>query len=126
MNKLLLALVIATPLTLGLSGCVIKINDDGIEHGYMNDNDDRAYKNRKHIAKIILGSSFMDAQDKLGVADFSETYREGEDTVRILFYRTQRLKKDGVTTKDECTFLHFVNGELIKTGMGSEIKAKAS
>lgn len=120
MKKLFLALVVATPLTLGLSGCVIKINDDGVESGYVNGNDDRSKKNRKYIAKVILGSSFMDIQNKLGVADFSETYSEDDKTVRVLFYRTQRQHKDGITTKDECTFLHFVNGELIKTGMGNE------
>lgn len=119
MNKLFLALVVAAPLTLGLSGCVIKINDDGIEHGYVTDNDDRAYKNRKRIAKVILGSSFMDMQKKLGVADFSETYKEGDNTVRVLYYRTQVQDKDGITTKDECTYLHFIDGELIKTGTGS-------
>ena len=119
MKKLFLALIIAAPLTMGLSGCVIKINDDGIENGYLNDNDDRAKKNRKYIAKVILGSSFMDMQKKLGVADFSETYREGDKTIRVLYYRTQRQNKDGITTKDECTFLYFVNGELIKTGTGT-------
>lgn len=119
MKKLFLALVVATPLTLGLSGCVIKINDDGVESGYVNGNDDRSKKNRKYIAKVILGSSFMDIQNKLGVADFSETYSEDDKTVRVLFYRTQRQHKDGITTKDECTFLYFVNGELIKTGMGN-------
>lgn len=120
MNKLLLALVVATPLTMGLSGCVIKIHDDGIEHGYLHDNDKRAYKNRKKIAKVILGSSFMDMQKKLGVADFSETYSDGDNTIRVLYYRTQAQNKDGITTKDECTFLHFNNGKLIKTGVGSQ------
>lgn len=121
MNKLLLALVVTAPLTMALSGCVIKINDDGIEHGYVKDNDDRAYKNRKKIAKVILGTSFMDIQEKLGVADFSETYKEEGKTIRVLYYRTQKLHKDGVTTKDECTYLYFVDGELIKTGMGETV-----
>lgn len=119
MNKLFLALIIATPLTMSLSGCVIKINDDGIERGYISDNDDRAYKNRKHIAKVVLGSTFIDINKKIGVADFSETYSEGDNTIRVLYYRTQTIKKDGITTKDECTFLYFKNGALIKTGIGS-------
>ena len=100
MKKSLIALLIAAPLAMSLSGCVIKINDDGIDHGFVGDSEDRTYKNRKRISKVQLGSSFMDLQEKLGVADFSETYKEGDDTVRVLYYRTQRKHKDGLTTKD--------------------------
>jgi hypothetical protein len=51
-------------------------------------------------------------QEKLGVADFSQTYAHNEQTIRVLFYRTQRKHKDGLTTKDECSILIFVDGEL--------------
>ncbi len=120
MKKSLLALLIAAPLAMTLSGCVIKINDDGIDHGFVSDSEDRTYKNRKRISKVQLGSSFIDMQEKLGVADFSETFSDGEDTVRVLYYRTQRKHKDGLTTKDECTFLQFVNGKLVETGNGGD------
>ena len=130
MKKSLIALLIAAPLAMTLSGCVIKINDDGIDHGFVSDSEDRTYKNRKKIAKVQLGASFMDMQEKLGVADFSETYSDGKDTVRVLYYRTQRKHKDGLTTKDECTFLQFINGKLVETGNGGEYvksgKEKAS
>ena len=118
MKKSILALLVAAPLALSLSGCVVKINDDGVDHGFMSDSEDRTYKNRKQIAKVQLGSSFADMQEKLGVADFSETYSANEATVRVLFYRTQRLHKDGLTTKDECTYLKFINGALVETGNG--------
>jgi hypothetical protein len=120
MKKTLVALLIAAPLAMTLSGCVIKINDDGVDHSFMGDSEDRTYKNRKNISKVQLGASFMDMQEKLGVADFSETYTDKEDTVRVLYYRTQRKHKDGLTTKDECTFLQFVNGELVETGNGGD------
>ena len=120
MKKTILALLIAAPLVMSLSGCVVKINDDGVDHGFMSDSEDRTYKNRKKISKVQLGTSFMDLQDKLGVADFSETYKNGEDTIRVLYYRTQRKHKDGLTTKDECTYLHFINGELVETGNGGD------
>ena len=77
MKKTILALLIAAPLAMSLSGCVVKINDDGVDHGFMSDSEDRTYKNRKKISKVQLGTSFMDLQDKLGVADFSETYKNG-------------------------------------------------
>jgi hypothetical protein len=120
MKKSIIALLIAAPLAMTLSGCVIKINDDGIEHGMVGDGEERTYENRKKISKIQLGTSFMDIQEKLGVSDFSETYAEGDNTVRVLYYRTQRKHKDGLTTKDECTFLQFINGQLVETGNGGD------
>jgi hypothetical protein len=120
MKKSIIALLIAAPLAMTLSGCVIKINDDGIEHGIAGSSEDRTYENRKKISKIQLGTSFMDIQEKLGVSDFSETYAEGDNTVRVLYYRTQRKHKDGLTTKDECTFLQFINGQLVETGNGGD------
>ena len=120
MKKSIIALLVAAPLAMTLSGCVIKINDDGMDHGFVGDNEDRTYKNREKIDKIQLGTSFMDIQEKLGVSDFSETYADGDSTVRVLYYRTQRKHKDGLTTKDECTFLQFINGQLVETGNGGD------
>jgi len=120
MKKLTLALLVALPLAFTLSGCVVKINDDGIDNGFVSDSEDRTYKNRKQIAKVQLGSSFADMQEKVGVADFSETYTNNDTTVRVLFYRTHRVHKDGLTTKDECTYLKFIDGKLIETGNGGE------
>jgi len=105
---------------MSLSGCVIKINDDGIEYGFVGDSEDRTYKKRKKIAKVQLGASFMDMQEKPGVSDFSETYANGDNTVRVLYYRTQRKHKDGLTTKDKCTFRQFINGKLVETDNGAD------
>jgi hypothetical protein len=120
MKRSLLVLLIALPLVSTLSGCVISVNDGEVEHSLMGNSEDRTYENRKEIAKIQLGSSFADMQEKLGVADFSQTYSLNEQTVRVLFYRTQRKHKDGLTTKDECTYLEFIDGELSQTGNGGE------
>jgi len=122
MKKSILALLVVAPIALTLSGCVVKINDDGIDHGFVGDSEDRTYKNRKQIAKVQLGTSFVDMQEKLGVADFSETYSDNDATVRVLYYRTQRVHKDGLTTKDECTYLKFTEGKLVETGNGGEFK----
>ncbi len=120
MKNSLLAILLAAPLTMALSGCVIKVNDDGIDHGFVSHSEDRAYKNREKIANVQIGATFMELYEQLGVADFSETYKEQNKTVRILYYRTQRKHKDGLTTKDECTFLQFVNGQLVETGNGAD------
>ena len=120
MKKSLLALVVALPLATTLSGCVISVNDGEVDHSLMGDSGDRSYENRKKIGKVKLSSSFADMQERLGVADFSETYTHNQQTIRVLYYRTQRKHKDGLTTKDECTYLEFVNGELTQTGNGDE------
>ncbi len=120
MKKLLLALIVVAPLSIGLSGCVISVHDGENDDGISTDFENRSLKNRKQISTIQLGSSFADIQGRLGVADFSEVYMQTDNTIRVLYYRTQRKHKDGLTTKDECTYLHFVNGELLETGNGSD------
>lgn len=122
MKKSLLALLVAAPLALSLTGCVISVNDDGVEHSFGSSHEDRSYKNRKNLENVQLSASIVDMQEKLGVADFSEAYSVNDKTVRVLYYRTQRKHKDGLTTKDECTFLEFVNGELVQTGNGGDYK----
>jgi len=122
MKKELLALLVAAPLVLSLTGCVIAVNDDGGEHRFNANHEDRSYTNRQKVNTILLGTSIIDMQEKLGVADFSEVYAVNEQTVRVLFYRTQRKHKDGLTTKDECTYLEFINGALAQTGSGGDYK----
>ena len=120
MKKSLLALLIVTPIAFCLHGCVIKINDDGAEYGIVSDSEKRTYKNRRHISSLHLGTSITDIQQVIGVADFSEAYTSNTETVKVLYYRTQRKHKDGLTTKDECSYLQFINGELVATGLGDE------
>jgi hypothetical protein len=120
MKKTLLAILVAAPLALTLSGCVISVNDGEVDHSWGSDSQDRVTKNRDQIANAELGANFAVLRKKLGVADFSETYSKGDDTVKVIYYRTQRLHKDGLTTKDECTYLYFVNDALIETGSGGD------
>lgn len=122
MKKSFLALLVALPLAASLTGCVISVKDGEVDHSFMNDSGDRSYENRKKISQVQLGASFADMQEKLGVADFSETYMNNDNTIRVLYYRSQRKHKDGLTTKDECTYLEFVNGELTQTGNGGDYK----
>ena len=120
MKKSLLVLLATLPLVSTLSGCVIAVNDGEVDHSLMSDIGDKSYENRKKIANIQLSSSVTNIQDTLGVADFSETYTHNEKTIRVLYFRTQRKHKDGLTTKDECTYLEFINGKLAQTGNGGE------
>ena len=116
MKKVLLPLIIIAPLTLSLTGCVVAVG--GGEDGYSmsHDFEDREYDNRKKIARLQLNSSFNDVQSTLGVADFNEVYEKNGENIQVLYYRTNRKHKDGITTKDECTPLIFKNGELVSWG----------
>ncbi|WDD97702.1 DUF3192 domain-containing protein [Thalassomonas actiniarum] len=121
MKKTSLSLLFAAPLLLGLSGCVVSVGGDRDE-GYRisSDYEDREYDNRQAIAGLALGSSFTHSLNTLGVADFTETFMDNEQKVQVLYYRTHRTKEDGMTTKDECTYLYFVDGLLKETGNGGE------
>jgi len=115
MKKTLLTLLVIAPMTLSLTGCIVSVGgEDG--HSFSSEFGDREYKNRKVIASMPLNSSYADATQKLGVADFNETYQQDSDTVQVLYYRTHRVHKDGLTTKDECTPLIFKNGILTAWG----------
>ncbi len=66
--------------------------------------------------------TYQNVIDTLGVADFTEFYQVKEQEIKVLYFRTQRIHKDGLTTKDECTYLHFENGILTDTGEGKSYK----
>ncbi|WP_286232772.1 DUF3192 domain-containing protein [Thalassotalea sediminis] len=119
MKKSIIALLVVAPLSLSLTGCVVSVGGDD-DHMISSDFSDREYNNRKKIARLNIGSSFVDASRKLGVADFNESYQQDDKTIQVLFYRTNRIHKDGLTTRDECTYLYFVNGELKETGQGGD------
>ena len=116
MKKMILAGALVLPLT--LSGCVVSVGDG--EYGYDGEHysswEDREYKNRKRISSLDLDMTIERVKDKMGVPDFNELYKQDGDNVQVLFYRTQRIEGDGVTTKDECTPLVFKDGLLIGWG----------
>ncbi len=116
MKKTLLSLIIAAPLTLGLTGCVIAVGGDEDGYSIGHDFEDREYENRKKIARLQLNSSFNDIQSTLGVADFNEVYQKDAESIQVLYYRTNPKHKDGITTKDECTPLIFKDGMLVSWG----------
>lgn len=107
MTANLIKAVIATTL---LTGCVIVTDRDDWERD--NDWRDRQEHNRQYIADLALGLSINDVRADLGSPDLSEAYREGNDDIVVLRYRTQHESSDGETTRDETTPLVFVNGEL--------------
>jgi len=80
---------------------------------------DRESYNRQFIAKIKLDEfTFDQAITQLGSPDITEAKTVNNDNFQVMFYRTQHVKSDGITTQDECTFLLFVNGVLKEIGLG--------
>ena len=53
----------------------------------------------------------------LGAPDITEARMDGDETLQVMFYRTNHAKSDGITTKDECTPLLFKDGKLIAWGI---------
>jgi len=81
--------------------------------------EDRETYNRQFIAKLQLEQfTFEQAITELGSPDITEARKVGNDKFQVMFYRTQHVKSDGITTQDECTFLLFVNGVLEEIGLG--------
>ncbi|MCY7294334.1 DUF3192 domain-containing protein [Alteromonas sp. a30] len=112
-NKL--AIVAVLPLALSLGGCVVKIDGNGdIRSGY-SDWEDREESNRKAISNLKLDLSADQVKSILGTPDFTE-FHKADGEYMVLFYRTQRVKGDGMTTKDECTPLVFKENKLIGWG----------
>jgi hypothetical protein len=81
--------------------------------------EDREAYNRQFIAKLQLEQfTFEQAISQLGSPDITEARKVVDDKFQVMFYRTQHVKSDGITTQDECTFLLFKNGTLKEIGLG--------
>ncbi|WP_019025939.1 DUF3192 domain-containing protein [Colwellia piezophila] len=82
--------------------------------------DDRETYNRQFIAKIKLEEfTFEQALSQLGSPDLTEARKVDDVNYQVMFYRTQHVKSDGITTQDECSFLLFINGTLKEIGLGN-------
>lgn len=110
-SRILLALVAYGVFVL----LVINFYDDSPTN--MNWEDREAY-NRQYIAKLQLDNyTFEQALTQLGSPDITEAKRVADTNYQVLFYRTQHVKSDGITTQEECTPLLFTSGLL--TGIGN-------
>lgn len=112
MNKNILIVSLLT-CAVAMGGCVIKIDDDGYRSSSSHmDWQDIENKNREHIASLNLDSPSGAIKSALGAPDFNEVFSSDLGKIQVLYYRTQRTKDDGITTKDECTPLVFVDDAL--------------
>lgn len=100
-----------------LSACII-VDGDHVSDSYGKRTDWQELEkdNRSKISALDIGDSVQSVLARMGVPEFDELLTVDDKNYRVLYYRTQRNESDGVTTKDECTPVVFVDGEL--TGFG--------
>lgn len=77
---------------------------------------EREIFNRKYIGRLELGTKSDEVLRLLGPPDLSEALKTKQGELVVYFYRTQHVKSDGVTTRDETTPLIFRNEQLIGWG----------
>lgn len=117
MKKSLILISLTLPVLLSLNGCVFAVGGDGdSRHHFAKNHPDKEFENRKKIAKLNTQMTLLEVQNNLGIADFNEVYEKDGRQIQVLFYRTHIVEKNGITTKDECTPLVFINGVLKSWG----------
>ena len=97
------------------AGSIIQFYKDDPAHM---DLADRQEYNLRYVAtlKVENKTQRADVIYYLGSPDITEA-KEVEDAIyQVMFYRTRKIRGDGITTKDECTPMLFVNGLLIAWG----------
>ncbi|ALS97743.1 DUF3192 domain-containing protein [Lacimicrobium alkaliphilum] len=80
---------------------------------------DREQYNKVQVAKLDLGTSREEIIALMGAPDISEAKQVKDQRIQIMFYRTQHMESDGITTMNECTPLLFENDILIAWGDGT-------
>lgn len=109
MKKILLIAILAYALTACAVVDTLTVSDWELQE----------QQNREDIARLQIGANLVDIMSTMGAPQFNEVQRHLEETVQVLYYRTNRVRGDGNTTKDECTPLLFVNGKL--QGWGHQV-----
>jgi hypothetical protein len=83
--------------------------------------EDREAFNKQYVTKLKLDEFTFDQIIKdLGSPDITEAMKKNSDHFQLMFYRTQHVKSDGITTEDECTALLFKNNVLIAIGKSAK------
>ncbi|MGY0215771.1 DUF3192 domain-containing protein [Endozoicomonadaceae bacterium StTr2] len=108
-----------------LAGCSIKVGNTEGGSGHKVSAIEKADQvRREKISRLNAGELLADVKVRLGVPDFTELYKVNNQEVRVLYYRTHRVKADNYTTKDECTPLVFIENKL--DGWGSHALDKVT
>jgi len=119
MKQSLKMALVALPLTFSLTGCIIVSTDEGSEADWISNKTSWQKEqklNKKKIANLEIGDEYKSVRSNMGTPEFNESYEVDGKKYQVLFYRTNHRHSDGATTKDECTPLIFIDGELASWG----------
>ncbi|WP_051202127.1 DUF3192 domain-containing protein [Ferrimonas senticii] len=113
--KWLQGVLAAATLALGLSGCVISVNDGDW------DADNTPWskiekQNRQQLELVEVGMTQRQVFSIMGTADFNEMVQTDAGAIQVLYFRTQHRSSDGETSKDECTPLVLKDGKVAGWG----------
>ncbi len=76
---------------------------------------DRESFNRLYISKLALGHLKIEQLiEDLGSPDIIRAKQAKNVNYQVLFYRTQHVISDGITTQEECSYLVFINDILVE------------
>ena len=114
-TKLTTALVLGAA-SLALSGCVLNVGEGDKGWSTGNSWERVQEQNRVNLSKLSLGMTRDQVMTLMGTADFNEAYTKQDKTVNVLYYRTQRTREDGTTTKDECTPIVITDNRVVGWG----------
>ncbi len=115
-SKIIKRIGIGVALYATLVTLLIKYNPDNTnDMGW----EDRQEFNKVQIAKLELGMARQGILELLGPPDITEAKKTPLSRVQVMFYRTQHVKSDGITTQDECTPLLFKDDLLVAWGDGA-------
>jgi outer membrane protein assembly factor BamE (lipoprotein component of BamABCDE complex) len=98
-----------------LSGCILSV---GGNRGPSGESQWQQVErdNREAIARLSKGMYVEDVRSRMGTPDFLESFSRDGHAFQVFFYRTHRVKADGMTTRDETTPLVFEDGFLVGWG----------
>ncbi len=115
MNKKVISLVALALLAYGIFvALVVNFYDDSPMNMKW---EDRESYNRQYVTKVKLDQLNIDKIiTDLGSPDITEAKKVDDTHYQLMYYRTQHMKSDGITTEDECTALLFKNDLLNAIG----------
>jgi len=115
MNKKVISLVAIALIAYGIFvALVVTFYDDSPTNMQW---EDREAFNKQYIAKVKLDQlTFDQVILDLGSPDITEAKKFNSNQYQLMFYRTQHVKSDGITTEEECTALLFKNNILNALG----------
>ncbi len=98
-----------------LAGCVVSV---GGSRGSSGESDWQQVEreNREAIARLNKGMYVEEVRSRMGTPDFLESFSRDGHAYQVFFYRTHRVKADGMTTRDETTPIVFEDGFLVGWG----------